>query len=324
MLSSESAPAGKNPTAVITGSRALALVPLLVTLLFAALMLPRSVPPRDVPLPAIDARAIAAVEANDRALALRARDGLSDNSRVLGSALRAYQELQTSEGSEAEIVRSRGDLNRAVAAVLETAPHEIKLLRAAQLEIFLGAVSEFERTGIEPDDLRQVGGTFVRRMRDVGWVVGSKVLPDPTVRAVLFKLSWNGTLSLVNDASLDPSLDEMRAVYSFYLRYPHVAENRKPMLDAAKGGARNKAACEETAALEAGAIEDWRLDKVRRLGAIDPTYPTAFAVGVVRYRQGRYSASAEAFRDWLSEHPEGALGLRAQNHLRAAVRADSM
>jgi hypothetical protein len=319
------AAAQKTPNRTSTaGGRALALVPVFVTLLFIGLVFPRAVAPGDVPLPQIDTRTLASTEEADRTLALRAasQDGLSDDTRILGTALRAYLALQTTDASEAEIIRSRGDLNRAVAKVLETRPHELSLLRAAQLEMFQKAVAEYERTGVEPNELREVGGSFVRRMTDVGWVSGSKVLPDPTVRAVLFKLTWNGTLGIVNDTSLEPTLDEMRALYTFYIQHPHVPENRKGAIEGAKATAKDKLACDEVARVEAGAREEWRLEKVKRLGAIDPTYPTAFAMGVVHYRQGRYAASAEAFRDWMRLHPEGALAIRAQNHLKAAVAAD--
>ena len=306
------------------GGRALALVPVFVTLLFIGLVFPRAVEPRDVPLPQIDTRALDSTEEADRRLALRAasQDGLSDDTRILGTAFREYLALQSTDATEAEIIKSRGDLNHAVAKVLETRPHELSLLRAAQLGMFQLAVAEYEQTGIEPKELREVGGSFVRRMTDVGWVSGSKVLPDATVRAVLFKLTWNGTLGIVNDAALEPSLDEMRALYTFYIQHPHVPENRKGTIEGAKATAKNKLACDEVARVEASAIEDWRLEKVKRLGAIDPTYPTAFAMGVVHYKQGRYAASAEAFRDWMRLHPDGALAIRAQNHLKAAVAAD--
>jgi TolA-binding protein len=307
-----------------TGGRALALVPVFVTLLFIGLVFPRAVAPQDVPLPQIDTRTLESTEGADRVLAVRAasQEGLSDDTRILGTAVRAFLALQTTDATEAEIIKSRGDLNHAVAKVLETRPHELQLLRAAQLVMFQEAVAEYERTGVEPKDLREVGGSFVRRMTDVGWVSGSKVLPDATVRAVLFKLTWNGTLGIVNDASLEPTLDELRALYTFYIQHPHVPENRKGAIEGAKANAKDKLACDEVARIEAAAIEDWRLEKVKRLGSIDPAYPTAFALGVVHYKQGRYAASAEAFRDWMRLHPDGALAIRAQNHLKAAIAAD--
>jgi len=306
------------------GGRALALVPLGVTLLLVALSFPRATVPVEVPLPVVDQRAIEKVEANDRELATLAKRGMSDDARVLGSAIRAYFLLHGDDTSSSnEVVRRRGDLNQAAAFVLKSSPHEMKLLRAAQLEVFQEALLAFELTGVESQDLREVGGGFVQRMRDVGWIRGTKVLADHTVRAVLFKLAWNGTVGIVDDPLLAPTLDELRALHSFYIQYPHVPEQRKGTFEEARKTARDKAACDEIAGLEAGAIEDFRLEKVKRLGAIDPDYPTAFAIGVVAYRRGRYGLSAESFRDWLREHPSGPLALRAQNHLKAAIAADA-
>jgi hypothetical protein len=42
---------------------------------------------------------------------------------------------------------------------------------------------------------------------------------------------------------------------------------------------------------------------------------------VASYAAGSYEASAEAFRDWLRDHPDGPLTLRAQAFLRGAVVA---
>lgn len=322
-LSKAAETSAKKPSSA--GSRALALVPLLVTLLLIGVLFPRAVAPHDVPLPTIDTRAIEAANAMDRQWADTARQGLSDDTRILGSALRAFNRLQTatSPASEGEILNTRANLNHATAKVLQTSPNELKLLRAIQLEVFQREIAEYERTGVEPTELQEVGGQFLKRMKDVGWATDRKVLPDTTVRAVLFKLTWNGTLSLVNDTTLEPSLDEMRALYAFYIEHPHVAETRRGALQEARRTAKTKAECEEIANVETQALEDWRLEKVKRLGAIDPTYPTTFALGVVHYRLGRYGASAEAFRDWIRDHPDGSLALRAQNHLRAAVAADA-
>ena len=305
------------------GGRALALVPLLVTLLFVALAFPRAAPPSEIPLPTIDERELAKIEASDRELADLAKKGLSDDTRILGSAIRAYFLLHDDDVStSSDVVKRRGELNQATAIVMRNTPHEIKLLRAAQLEVFQAALLAFESTGVESQDLREVGGGFVRRMRDVGWMRGNRFVADRIVRAVLFKLAWNATLGIIDDPILALTRDELRALHGFYLRFPHVPEQQKISLELARKNATSPAACEETAALERAALEDFRLEKVKRLGAIDPEYPTAFAIGVVSYRRGRYSMAAEAFRDWLRMHPNGPLALRAQNHLKAAIAAD--
>jgi hypothetical protein len=309
------------------GGRALALVPVLVMVTLAALLFPRAVPPEEYPLPSVDTRALEAASQRDAEYARLAERGLSDDTRLLGTALRAFNRLQVGSADESTIIAGRAALNHAIAAVLERCPGELKLLRAAQVGLFLRAVADFEATGVESEELVDLGGTFVPRLRAVGWIKEHTVLPDATVRASLFKLMWGATLNLTADATLDLSLDEQRAVYAFYILYPHPTDARRSGLAAAWSAARasssKAAACEEARLSELVATEEWRLDKARKLGAIDPDYPTSFAVGVGLYRQRKYSASAEAFRDWLREHPTGPLALRAQNHLKAAIVADS-
>jgi TolA-binding protein len=156
-------------------------------------------------------------------------------------------------------------------------------------------------------------------MRLAGWCVDHTIsMPEDALRTA-FKLTWNGVLGLDTRRELAPTLDEMRALYMFYLRHPHAPEAVRDRLEAARRTAGTAQAC---AALDAGeemAAETWRIEKIRKLGAIDPAYPTAFALGVAQFRHGSFEAAAESFRDWLRAHPEGAYTLRARNHLRAAL-----
>jgi nucleotide-binding universal stress UspA family protein len=307
------------------GSRALSLVPLGVVVLLAALLFPRRVVPTDVPLPVVDTRELARVEASDHEAATLARNGLSDDARILGTEIRKWNALQTREGTtESEVIAARSRLNEATAKVLTTHPEEIAPLRALQLELFRDAIAELERTGQDTEELHEIAGTFVKNLRAVGWADDRRILPDHTVRGALFKLAWNTTLNLTQ-GSLGPlSLPEQRALYAFYLTHPHPSESKRTQLAESRKNAKDREACDVLRASEEAATEDWRLEKVKKLGTLDPDYPTSFAMGVVLYRQGRYAASSEAFRDWLREHPDGPLALRAQNHLRAALYADGM
>ncbi len=317
---------GRAPVAGPNSGRALALVPVFVLVTLAALLFPRPVPPQEFPLPAPDGRVLAEAARGDAELAQLAARGLSDDARVLGSELRRFNRLQLTETDESTVIAARAALNRAIAAVMASHPGDLKPLRAAELAIFQRAVADFERTGVESEELTDIAGTFVPRLREVGWIQGNTVLPDTTVRAVLFKATWVATLNLAGDPALEPSLDELRALYAFYILHPHPSDARRLGIENARRAAqarRDSAACEEVRAAEAAATEEWRLDKLRRLGTIDPEYPLSFALGVSHYRQRRYAAATEAFRDWLRAHPDGPLALRAQNHLKAALAADS-
>ena len=86
-------------------------------------------------------------------------------------------------------------------------------------------------------------------------------------------------------------------------------------------GAHDAKDCAAADALEHRAIEKWRLERIGRIAAQDPEYPAAFARGVASFGAGAYEASAESFRTWLQDHPEGPYTLRAQTFLRAAIAA---
>jgi hypothetical protein len=133
---------------------------------------------------------------------------------------------------------------------------------------------------------------------------------------------WNAFLGFPHRPGFEPTLDELRALYAFYLSWPHVSRGMREALAAARRGAHDEKAC---AAIDHGAqlaVESWRLEHVKSLAAIDPAYPADYALGIASYRHGDYRASVAAFRRWLSEHPEGPFALRARNFLRAAADAE--
>jgi hypothetical protein len=145
---------------------------------------------------------------------------------------------------------------------------------------------------------------------------------DASQRRVAYKLAWNTVVELEHAPGLAPTLDELRALYAFYLVHPHVSETGRIAYATARASAHDPQICETIAGHERASIEDWRLEKVRRLGQIDPDYPTAYAVGVVQWKRGAYGPSAKAFQEFLTAHPTGPLSLRARNHAMAALAAD--
>jgi TolA-binding protein len=93
-------------------------------------------------------------------------------------------------------------------------------------------------------------------------------------------------------------------------------------LVAARRGANDARTCQALAETERVARETWRLERIARLAAIDPTYPAAYAKGVASFGRGKYAEAASAFRAWLHDHPEGPLALRAQSFLLEALDAE--
>jgi hypothetical protein len=304
---------------------ALSLIPIGVALTFGVLLLPRRARPELVPLPTPDARSLSRTASADRGLAEQARTvPLPGAIRALGSAIRDFHTLEAKDAD----ARQLGDARRKVDETLieslrlPDGEHELIVLRATELEGFLEEVRRFEATAEETPELHALAGSFVRTMRSDGWCEGHTLATPEDALRPMFKEMWSGFLGLEKRPAFELTLDEARALYAFAIGHAHPSKSMRQALEAARSGARDAKACEAIVEAERSATEAWRLERIARIGAIDPGYPTEFARGVASYRRGDYSASAQAFRRWLHDHPDGPLTLRAENYLRAALDAD--
>jgi len=301
-------------------SSLLALVPLGVALVFGPLVLPRAAPPDVVPLPIVDSQELDRRIVADRALAERVRrEALPDDVRALASAIREFHALEAKDASGQELRQARIKVDSLIPAAVAAGIDALVRLRASQLEGFLVEVARFEATGNESEELGELGGSFLRRMRREGWVRDKTVMFGDIERRVVFKLMWDAFIGLEGRAELAPSLDEMRALYRFYLSHPHVSDAKRAAIEAARRGATEQKQCDAILVGEQLGIDEWRLERVNKIAAIDPSYPAAYARGVLEFRRRRFAASAEAFREWLRDHPTGPWSKRAEGHLRAAV-----
>jgi hypothetical protein len=300
--------------------RVLALIPILVGVLLAALLFPHDSPPTDVPLPEIDVRRVAEVErADDERAARAARTPLPAEVRALGEAVRVFNTSEANASPKAPWPEIRNNVDSARNLALDKGLDAIADLRAAQLRRFLDELGIWRKTGHATDELEAEGGSFLRRMTMAGWVKDNRlVLSDREIR-VIFKLKWNAVGRFEQVPELQPTRDEMRVLYSFYLLHPHAGESARESLAAARQNAKSKDDCAALAAGEQIAAEQWRLDKIDKLAQIDGAYPAAYARGVSLYRAAKFEASAHAFEEWLRIHPDGPLTLRARNHLHAAL-----
>ncbi len=300
--------------------RVLALIPVLVGVLLAAVIFPREAAPADVPLPVLDVHALIAIEHADEARAARATaTPLAPEVRMLGEAIRAFNTTEAKDPPNAPWPDLRQGVDSARKLALEKGLDSIVELRAVQLQKFLDEVHAWRKTGAVSAELDAVGGSFLRRMTMAGWLKDNKLaLADRELR-VAYKLKWNAVARLEDFAEMKPTLDEMRALYTFYLLHPHAAESARETLAAARKTAHSKQDCEALEVGEQIATEQWRLDKIDKLAALDPAYPADYARGVSLYRAAKFDASAHAFEAWLRFHPDGPLTLRARNHLRAAM-----
>lgn len=290
------------------------------------LMVPRATPPEDIPLPQVDGVALRAIAQDDAARAQDARTNrLPSDVLAVGTALRAINKAAAAGASEA-VGSSRATLDDALRglAARETKQvvEQLKTLRAVQLEAFLAEVQRFESTGQQSPELLEVSGSFIDRMSDAGWVHGQHVVLDDAQRRAAFKLVWTAMVGGEQTPELVLALDEQRVLYTLYLVRPHVPDGQRVSFEAMRRGAASDDECRTVAAKERLAAELWRADKIRKLGELDPAYPTGYALGVAYYRAGRYDMSMDAFRSWMDRHPDGPLALRARNHWKAALLAN--
>jgi hypothetical protein len=119
------------------------------------------------------------------------------------------------------------------------------------------------------------------------------------------------------------SLDEQRSLYAFYLRHPHAPEAQRTALAMARSQTKDAATCARIEEGERLAAFGWTLTKMRELATIDPSYPLEYARGIALFHTHEYGPSAQAFRTWLEQHPDGPWTLRAQNYLLASEREGS-
>jgi hypothetical protein len=306
-------------------ARWLALIPVTIAALTMLLMMPRTVPPEDVPLPQIDGAALEAQRQDDmtRAASARATRPAGDI-LLVGTTLRALNLAQVTGATAEDVGVARTALESAFMTVAADAEHGLdglRTLRALQLESFLTEVERFEATGRASEELEALAGPFLDHMIAAGWVEGGKVLLGDGARRAAYKLVWNAQMGAERLRGMAITLDEQRALYTFYLTHPHAPEAQRLAYQAMRRRASTRDECLKANAEEHLDMEQWRIDKIRRLGELDPAYPTGYALGVSYYRAGRLEQSIESFRGWVVNHPDGPYSLRARNHLKAAVLA---
>ena len=284
-----------------------ALLALLLAGSTAALAIPRSVAPVDIPEPRLDPRALRNVELADAALADGAdRERLDVDVLKLGSVLFRYGIADAERDNEA-LSRARNDVLDASVRALRVGTAPMLALRAHHLRSFLRELGRYEATGEESDKLHEVAGGILNRFERNGWIDTAggrrRVLPDATVLAVLFKKHWNEVVG-VRGEPFESTLAESRAFYRFLLAHPALPES-----------AGAPALVEARAAITG----QYRLKKLDELSALDRDYPVQLARGVVYYQLRRYPLAVEAFRRHLEASPEGPYSIRANNYLRAAL-----
>ncbi len=271
----------------------LGLVTVGMVLTFALLALPRASVPTTLPLPRIDRAEARESAIEERELAARTEaEGLPFEVRAVGEAIR---HLGRSSASGLDTTHDREDI-RARVKVVSTA-HQTPLLlrlRAVQTQYFLKALRQFERDGKTSSELDELGGEFLARARQAGWLDHTgRVVPDEATLRVLFRARWADLIEKRTVFPFAASLNELRIYYRFLLEHPALSPEQA-------------AANDETGA---------RLGIVTALSKKDPDYPTDMAQGYLLHRLGETEAAATAYRRYLGTHEGGPYALLARNYL---------
>jgi hypothetical protein len=303
-------------------------VPLVIAVLMGALAMPRAVPPREYPVPTIDAAVLAKETDEEHALAEDARaHPLGADVRALGGAIRQFNAAQVRDDATAA-TRYRAEIAMQVHLALVGGARPVLALRAVQTEDFLAEVTHFEQTGVRSVALDELGGTFLDAMARVGWVRGSPgdprprmVILDPAERRAAFKQTWNKVAGVTERREFALSLDDQRVLYAFYLKNPHAPESQRNALAMARTTTKDAATCQRIDEGERVATMGWAVTKMRELAAVDPSYPFDYARGIALFHAHDYAAAVQAFKGWVDKHPDGPWTLRARNYLLASEDA---
>ena len=260
------------------------------------LVLPRSVRPREIPLPAIDRRE-AAREADARAaLAGSARrEPLPLSVRAVGEAVRAFGDAEF-RGEAASFEERARDVRARVAEARKAVGEKPLLaLRAVQTELFVRGATTWAASGIENLDVVELGGGFARRAERNGWVQGRRVQIPSDGLAVIFVTRWTRLAGLGSTQPFIATLNELRLYYRTLMQHPDAeAGNHFAVTDALDG-------------------------YVTALHKQDPDYPALLAGGIVAFRKGEFDTAAEMLAAHLKLNPGGPWRLRAQNYWVAAA-----
>jgi hypothetical protein len=268
-----------------------------IALSFSLLAIPRPSRPDVLPLPVVDRAEEARAAARARELTTRAAaEPLPFDVRAVGEQVRRYG-AASAAGDEPLATAARGSAPSLAAHALGAHGAEpLARLLAVQTELFAASIEDWEKSGRPSSELNELGGDFLERARDKGWLAGDRLLMDPGELRTAFKMRWLELTGLGQVSALRPSLNEWRIHYRLLLRLS------PPSLDAERDRER-------------------KLAVVAALGRRDPSYEMSLARGALLYQLGSYSDAAEELRSHLARHPDGRWHLRARNYLLAALEA---
>lgn len=270
---------------------------LTIALLATTLSVPHPVEPRELPLPRVeraDARRLEREEATRADVA--ERRPLPYEVRAVGELVRRFGAAEREPSPRA--LELLGELREAAARAYERHGLEpLFALRALQARLFVRAVRRFEESGEVHPDLSELGGEFVNKARQTGWLTGAHhvTLQDREL-LTLFRVRWSLLLGLQQNRRLHPTLDDWRSYHHIWI----------------------------TSLLQSDLPHSERLprlaDHVAALGRRDPSYPADLALGILALQQGQPAEARGALVRHLTGPLQHVWQLRAKNYLALALQ----
>lgn len=255
----------------------------------ALLAIPRAVAPRELPLPAVDRRELSGFERIEAGrLAQAEKKPLPYLVRAAGDALRRFGAAESGRTDASTLEARRADFLEAARAARERHGDDPLLeLRAVQTALFVRAVSGLHGPREPGREALELGGAFVARGEELGWIQGGRVRLEPDEAACVFRVRWNGLAGLQETRPFSPSFNEWRLYYRALLG--HTAPGSSEL---------------------SGYVD--------ALVKHDSEYPALLARGIIAYWDNHFAEATELFAQHLARHPTGPWRLRAQNYLLAA------
>lgn len=264
-----------------------------------ALLVPRTAIPIEVPPPQVSMDDVRQTRAkNDNLVRGATTVELSSAVQLVGARLRALGRAEW-EGDDKGVEAHGRSLGQA-AAVSFLEGDSLAMLRAYQARVFADAYLLFLRTGVVSDDLVELGGGSLVELRVNGWLQRASEAP-PHVDLVLsafFKRRFSRWVAPDHPA-LAPNPIEERLLLGYLLQHPPPRRGVGPTNEYAPG--------------------EFMLRRIDEIAALEPSYPTLFAKGVVLFQMGQFERASVAFDDYVRTTHDGPYRLRAINHLKASI-----
>lgn len=269
-----------------------------IAALAAWLALPQGTMPDYLPLPRLSAPELSKSQRElTQAGAVARAHPLDYEVRAVGESIR--QLGRSSHDGEPISAAQRERLHELVrGARAKAGDAALIALRAIQTQLFQAALRHWERTGIESEELIELGGDFLAFANAHGWIDGAR---------------GGATRSLTRGHQLRLDLSGAERAALFLSRWTELCAPEERAIPLAP--VWRLVALRARLRLPISRLRVQDLSLIERASALDPSYPELLGKGLLYLGLHDPEHASEALRAHLRLHPDGAYALRARNHL---------